>query len=66
MVVRAAVKPIPSIARPQQTVDRQGRPVEITVGGRHDICAIPRIVPVLKAMVLLSLADFVLLQRRVG
>jgi len=66
LILRAAVKPIPSIARPQQTVDRQGRPVEITVGGRHDICAIPRIVPVLKAMVLLSLADFVLLQRRVG
>jgi chorismate synthase len=66
LILRAAVKPIPSIARPQRTIDRQGRPVEITVGGRHDICAIPRIVPVLKAMVLLSLADFVLLQRRMG
>jgi chorismate synthase len=66
IVVRAAVKPIPSIAKAQRTVNRAGEAVEIVIGGRHDICAIPRIVPVLKAMVLLTLADFVLLQRRVG
>jgi len=66
LIVRAVVKPIPSIARAQQTVNRQGQATTITVGGRHDICAIPRIVPVLKAMVLLTLADFVLLQRRLG
>ena len=66
LIVRAAVKPIPSIAKPQQTVDSAGAARSITIGGRHDICAIPRIVPVLKAMMLLVLADFVLLQRRVG
>lgn len=64
IVVRAAVKPIPSIAIAQKTVDAEGRPAEIVVGGRHDRSAIPRIVPVLKAMVLLTLADFLLLQRR--
>jgi len=64
LIVRASVKPIPSIAQAQRTVNRQGQAVEITVGGRHDICAIPRIVPVLRAMVLLTLADFALLQRR--
>ena len=57
---------IPSIAQEQQTVDCRGEAQRITIGGRHDICAIPRIVPVLKAMALLTLADFVLLQRRVG
>ncbi|MDR3640054.1 MAG: chorismate synthase [Humidesulfovibrio sp.] len=66
LVVRVAVKPIPSIAREQRTVDRNGAARRITIGGRHDICAIPRIVPVLRAMALLALADFVLLQRRVG
>jgi len=66
IIVRVAVKPIPSIALAQQTVDRAGQAAQITIGGRHDICAIPRIVPVLKAMVLLTLADFALLQRRVG
>ena len=64
IVVRAAIKPIPSIAQEQRTVDRFGRETTIRVGGRHDICAIPRVVPVLAAMVRLVLADMVLLQRR--
>lgn len=64
IVARAAVKPIPSIALPQRTRDVHGQEREIRVGGRHDICAIPRIVPVLRAMVCLTLADFLLLQRR--
>ncbi|HCO12352.1 MAG TPA: chorismate synthase, partial [Desulfonauticus sp.] len=63
LVLRAAVKPIPSIAKPQKTINQQGEEVEIRIGGRHDISAIPRIVPVLEAMVLLVLADFVLLQQ---
>lgn len=65
VVVRAAIKPIPSIAVPQQTMDIAGNPAEIVVGGRHDRSAIPRVVPVLRAMVLLSLADMVLLQHTV-
>jgi chorismate synthase len=63
IVIRAAVKPIPSIALEQQTVDRQGRPQTISIGGRHDISAIPRIVPVAAAMVKLTLADFLLRQK---
>ncbi|NDV25107.1 chorismate synthase [Desulfovibrio sp. JC010] len=66
IIVRAYVKPIPSISKPQQTVDRDGKPTEIKIGGRHDICAIPRIVPVLKSMAMLTVADFILLQRRMG
>jgi chorismate synthase len=63
VVIRAAVKPIPSIALEQRTVTSDGEETTIRVGGRHDICAIPRIVPVLKAMVCLVLADMHLLQR---
>jgi chorismate synthase len=66
IVLRAAVKPIPSIALEQRTVDRFGAERAIRVGGRHDVCAIPRVVPVLAAMVRLVLADMVLLQRRMG
>ncbi len=66
IIVRAYVKPIPSISKPQQTVDRKGNSTEIMIGGRHDICAIPRIVPVLKAMAMLTVADFILLQRRMS
>ncbi|TVR01792.1 MAG: chorismate synthase [Desulfovibrionales bacterium] len=63
LVIRVAVKPIPSIARSQVTVDQDGHEQELRIGGRHDICAIPRIVPVLKAMVCLTLTDMLLLHR---
>ncbi|MDD4951742.1 MAG: chorismate synthase [Desulfovibrionaceae bacterium] len=66
VVARAYVKPIPSIAVSQRTVDVSGRAAELEIGGRHDISAIPRIVPVLKAMVALTLADLMLMDRRLG
>jgi chorismate synthase len=64
IVIRATVKPIPSIAKEQQTINVKGEPIPLSVGGRHDVSAIPRIVPVLRAMVLLALADAWLLQQR--
>ncbi len=66
IIVRAAIKPIPSIAKEQQTVTATGQPKTLRVAGRHDISAIPRIVPVLKAMTLLTLADLLLMDRRLG
>lgn len=62
IVCRVAVKPIPSIAKEQETVNERGEPVRIRVGGRHDASAIPRIVPVCEAMVRLVLADHLLQQ----
>lgn len=66
IVARVAVKPIASIPRAQQTIDRKGDSAEVLVGGRHDLSAIPRIVPVLSAMLALALADALLLQKRMG
>ena len=63
LVVRVFCKPIPSIALPQQTVDVGGKPHSIEIRGRHDICVLPRIVPVCEAMVCLVLADHWLRQR---
>ncbi len=65
IVLRVACKPIPSIARPQETVDAQGRPAVVTIGGRHDASVIPRIVPVCEAMVAIVLADHLLRQRAI-
>jgi chorismate synthase len=62
IVARVAVKPIPSISREQQTVNLANEPVTIKIGGRHDISAIPRIIPVCEAMVALTLADHLLRQ----
>jgi chorismate synthase len=65
ILLRVAVKPIPSISREQRTVDTLGRPVSLTVRGRHDVSAIPRINPVCEAMAAMVLADHWLRQERV-
>jgi len=65
IVIRAAVKPIPSIAIEQETIDLSGQPRTLSIKGRHDISAIPRIVPVIAAMVRLTLVDFLLRQRTI-
>jgi chorismate synthase len=57
IILRAAVKPIPSIGREQDTIDREGRPAKLKLKGRFDISAVPRIVPVLEAMARIVLAD---------
>jgi len=66
LVVRVACKPIPSIAKPQETVDMDGRPVTLSISGRHDVSVIPRIIPVCEAMVRIVLADHLLIQRTLG
>jgi chorismate synthase len=63
IVLRVAVKPIPSISLEQRTVDRAMRPVSIKIKGRHDVSAIPRINFVCEAMVAIVLADHLLRQK---
>jgi len=57
VLVRVAFKPTGTIASPQETVDRDGRPVTLEAKGRHDPCVLPRAVPMVEAMTLLVLAD---------
>jgi chorismate synthase len=63
IVVRVAVKPIPSILIEQNTVDINNKKQVISTKGRHDISPIPRINVVCEAMVSLVLADHLLRQR---
>lgn len=63
IILRAAFKPTPSIAQPQQTVDRNGENVEISIKGRHDPIVVPRAVVVVEAMAALTVADLLLLGR---
>jgi chorismate synthase len=60
VIFRAAVKPTASIGALQHTVDARGRPIELAIGGRHDPCIVPRIVPVLEHMTNLVLADLMM------
>ncbi len=57
LVARVAVKPTPSVAAEQQTMDIHDSNQTISIGGRHDPCIVPRIVPVVEAMVALTLLD---------
>jgi chorismate synthase len=63
VVARFAVKPTSSILSPRQSVDRQGRDVEIITKGRHDPCVGIRAVPVGEAMMACVLADHLLRHR---
>jgi chorismate synthase len=59
LVVRVAVKPTSSAAVEQLTVDiEKMEPATIEVGGRHDACIVPRAVPVVEAMMAVTLCDF--------
>lgn len=64
IVFRVAVKPIASLPVEQRSINRDGAAAIVKTGGRHDLSAIPRVVPVLTAMTALTLADALLLQRR--
>jgi chorismate synthase len=66
IVLRAYCKPIPSIAKLQQTIDSKGKERIIEIKGRHDICVLPRIVPVCEAMVMIVLADQILRQKAIS
>jgi chorismate synthase len=66
ILVRVAFKPTATIRLPQQTVDREGRPVTLEAEGRHDPCVLPRAVPMVEAMVCLVLADHWLRQRAIA
>jgi chorismate synthase len=58
LLVRAAVKPTPSIPRPQQTVDGgTGRETTLRIAGRHDPCIVPRAVPVVESCLALCVLD---------
>ena len=57
IVFRVAFKPIPSMVKPQQTVNRAGEACEIAIEGRHDVCALPRAVVLVEALAAMVTLD---------
>ena len=57
LVFRVAIKPTPSISRAQETVDKDGNPVSLTITGRHDPVIVPRAVVVVESMAALTIVD---------
>jgi len=65
LVLRLAVKPPSSINKVQHTVNQSGETVPLSVGGRHDPCICPRVVPVAEAMAALVILDLLLTQQQI-
>ncbi|MHB8129883.1 MAG: chorismate synthase [Mobilitalea sp.] len=57
IILRAAVKPTPSISRVQNTVNSDNENIEVKILGRHDPIIVPRAVVVVESMVAVTLVD---------
>lgn len=57
IILRAAIKPTPSIGQEQETVTKTGECTNITITGRHDPVIVPRAVVVVESMVAITLVD---------
>jgi len=57
IIVRVAFKPIATLMRDIPTIDRDLNPVTLHPTGRHDVCVVPRAVPIVEAMAALVLLD---------
>lgn len=63
---RVAVKPTPSIPKPQGTIDlRDGKRISLSVEGRHDVCIALRMPVIIEAATAVVLADSMLMEQRV-
>jgi chorismate synthase len=60
VILRAHIKPTPSISREQETVDEDGRPRKLFIKGRHDPVVVPRAVVVVECMAALTILDAML------
>jgi len=60
LTMRVAIKPTPSIASTQKTVNKDGEEIEIEIHGRHDPIIVPRAVVVVEAMAAITILDALL------
>lgn len=60
IVFRAAIKPTPSVASTQKTVNKNGEEIEINIKGRHDPIIVPRAVVVVESMAAITILDAML------
>lgn len=58
---RVAFKPVATLLKEQETVDKTGNEILLKAGGRHDPCVLPRAVPVVEAMAAMVILDYYLM-----
>jgi len=61
-----AIRPPSSIGLPQKALTTDMQETQISIQGRHDVCLVPRIMPVITSMVSLVLADAIAHQRLIS
>ena len=60
---RVAFKPVATLLKEQETVDKEGNPTTLTARGRHDPCVLPRAVPIVEAMTSMTILDHFMLNQ---
>jgi chorismate synthase len=60
---KVAFKPVSSIQKKQNMLNKELNPVNMEIKGRHDVCVVPRAVPIVEAMAALVIIDFMLRQK---
>ncbi len=60
IVLRAYIKPTPSIFKEQNTVNKSGEDITVQIKGRHDPVIVPRAVVVVEAMTALTILDLMM------
>lgn len=63
IVFKVAFKPIATIKQSQPSVNNKGENIVLAAKGRHDVCVVPRAVPIVEAMAALIIADHLLRNR---
>ena len=58
-----AFKPVPTLMQEMPAIDNDAQPVTIVPRGRHDVCVVPRAVPIVESMAAMALLDSLLLDK---
>ena len=61
IILRASFKATPSILKEQHTVTQSGKPIDVSIKGRHDPVVVPRAVVVVEAMSAITILDALLI-----
>jgi len=65
IVLRIAIKAPASIGITQKSVNSNGKTMNFKIEGRHDVCIVPRVIPVAKSMAAIIIADHLLRQKAI-
>lgn len=60
---RTSFKPVATILRPQESINKDGETVTVEGKGRHDPCVVPRAVPIVESLAAFVLADMYLINK---